>query len=164
MAAPKIVAKHCKICGDVLASDKVPCIHCRADDPVSQPQQPAKLLDLLESMGVKEVGGLFLYLPNPKSDRSSIQTQMPPKAAHRLLDWATPAARSEEVIGDLDERYFEVVLPRDGKKWANRWYWRQALGTVLPIWKRAIWNRIKGLGIVAGIGGALGWLWEKLSS
>lgn len=88
----------------------------------------------------------------------------PPVRAEQFLDWALPPSKSSEAIGDLNERFREVIRPRDGKKWADLWYWRQAIGAVLPMWRRAIWNRIKGLGIVAGVGGALGWLWEKLSS
>jgi len=87
----------------------------------------------------------------------------PPVGAHRFLDWALPAARSAEVIGDLDERYHEFILPRDGKIWADLWYWRQSIGAVLPMWRRAIWIGIKGLGVAGVIGGVLGWLWEKLS-
>lgn len=88
----------------------------------------------------------------------------PPLGAHRFLNWTLPAARSAEIIGDLDEIYFERILPTEKKKWARRWYWLMAVRAVLPLWRRSVWKLIKDLGIVGGVTGTLGWLWEKLSS
>jgi len=40
MAAPKVTAKCCKICNNVLASNVKVCIHCGVCDPIKKPDAP----------------------------------------------------------------------------------------------------------------------------
>ncbi len=40
MAPPKVTAKNCKICGKVLASNLVICIHCGASEPIKKKDPP----------------------------------------------------------------------------------------------------------------------------
>lgn len=40
MGKPEVKAKNCKVCGKVLASNVVVCIHCGASDPIKKDDPP----------------------------------------------------------------------------------------------------------------------------
>ncbi|MGI9417668.1 MAG: hypothetical protein ACR2RA_07510 [Geminicoccaceae bacterium] len=40
MAKPKVKLANCKICGEILASDRKDCIHCGACDPIKKKDPP----------------------------------------------------------------------------------------------------------------------------
>ena len=52
----------------------------------------------------------------------------PPAWAELLVTLFAPARRQDSVVGDLLEEYREVQLPRRGKRVADRWFGRHALG------------------------------------
>jgi hypothetical protein len=63
----------------------------------------------------------------------------PPMHAEKLIYLILPASdTTDAIIGDLEERY-ERAANRYGVKYANGWYWRQALGSVVPF----LWNRVR---------------------
>ncbi len=56
----------------------------------------------------------------------------PPRLPERLLGWVTPAAEREFLLGDLEERYRDVLAAR-GKTAARVWYWSQTLRMLVRI-------------------------------
>ncbi|HSR66359.1 MAG TPA: ABC transporter permease [Acidobacteriota bacterium] len=57
----------------------------------------------------------------------------PPAAAEWLLGWL-PEIYRECILGDLEERFYSQVLPLKGRAAARKWYWREALRAVNPIY------------------------------
>jgi hypothetical protein len=54
-----------------------------------------------------------------------------PDRAAKLVYLILPAGRCAEIVGDLDEEYRTHVLPRFGRSFARRWYWKQTITTIL---------------------------------
>jgi putative ABC transport system permease protein len=59
----------------------------------------------------------------------------PPALATWLLQRRVPSADQEFLLGDLEERFREIAADR-GASAARRWYWREALATLLRPWPR----------------------------
>lgn len=57
----------------------------------------------------------------------------PPALARRVLEWAAGTRKASPLVGDLDEEFHEVQLPRRGAAAARRWYWKQVTGSVIPL-------------------------------
>lgn len=55
----------------------------------------------------------------------------PPPMARSLLERCVPEADRRALIGDLDEEFRVIRLPRLGRAAARRWYWRQALRSAI---------------------------------
>ena len=55
---------------------------------------------------------------------------MPPRLALWILRSRLPAEDREFAIGDLEEEFLDRV-ERDGPARARRWYWRQALRSLI---------------------------------
>lgn len=55
----------------------------------------------------------------------------PPRLARWLLRWTLRQPGEEAIAGDLEEEYSLSVLPRQGLRRARRWFWKQALGSIL---------------------------------
>lgn len=70
--------------------------------------------------------------------RSLRQPLGPPNAARFLL-LLIPIRHREHLIGDLEEEYIAVVLPKYGLKKARAWYWWQVLLSLVPI----LWSEVK---------------------
>jgi hypothetical protein len=47
-----------------------------------------------------------------------------------------PTGHREELIGDLIEEAETIILPRDGRRAARRWFWRQAFLSASPLYCR----------------------------
>lgn len=60
----------------------------------------------------------------------------PGPIARCLLRLLVPPGRREEFVGDLIEEAETVVLPRNGRKTARRWFWRQAVTSASPLYAR----------------------------
>jgi hypothetical protein len=60
----------------------------------------------------------------------TLQTE-PPRTAERLLRWSLARTEREAVQGDMREE-FVAIGDRSGARAARRWYWRQAVTSVLP--------------------------------
>lgn len=61
----------------------------------------------------------------------------PPRSAEFLL-LLVPKEDRRTILGDLEEEYQTIVLPRHGAIKAQRWYWGQVLACVLPyVWRLA---------------------------
>ena len=74
----------------------------------------------------------------------------PPKMA-TLLVLLIPKKNREHILGDLDEEYRTILMPRYGRRTANLWYWWQAAISVGPL----LWAKVKR-GLVAA------WLWHRV--
>jgi hypothetical protein len=64
----------------------------------------------------------------------------PPTNAHFLLRLALPAQHRDAVIGDLNEEYASVMLPRFGTRRANFWYWSQVARSISPLMARRLFQ------------------------
>lgn len=65
-----------------------------------------------------------------------------PLTARRILDWMLPTKDAEGIVGDLNERYAEAILPRDGKVVADLWFWWMTVWTILGAWKGLIFGLV----------------------
>jgi len=75
--------------------------------------------------------------PEPEPDQ--VTEWMPPLGAEQLLHLFLSKSDREELIGDLEEEYRTVILPRFGPRFARTWYWTQALRSIVPMaWTRLI--------------------------
>ncbi len=81
----------------------------------------------------------------------------PPKRAEMLLHFGLPKRDRECMIGDLEEEYRTVILPKYGPRVAMRWYWWQAVRSVLV----AMVGRFRVWLSVGGLYKAAGWIVEK---
>ena len=61
----------------------------------------------------------------------------PPRLPRALLRLLTRHDRGT-IDGDLDEEYRRFVLPRSGRAAANRWYWRQVIGSAPNLLRRRL--------------------------
>ena len=68
----------------------------------------------------------------------------PPSVAQTLICLLSPPGEIAAILGDLDEIYFEEVLPRIGKRQADLWYWQQALRSAWALLGRILKRRIVG--------------------
>jgi hypothetical protein len=62
---------------------------------------------------------------------------LPPKFANRILLLFLSKADRENLIGDLAEEYCEIELTH-GSRFANFWYWKQALASVWPLIRKTV--------------------------
>ncbi len=59
---------------------------------------------------------------------SNIQSEtQPPRLANKIMSLLLPARFLDNVLGDLEEEYYELA-ERDVKS-ANKWYWQQSMAT-----------------------------------
>ncbi len=81
----------------------------------------------------------------------------PPNRAEMLLHFALPKRDRECMIGDLEEEYRRVILPKYGARVAARWYWWQAVRSVAAASgaRARVWLSFGGLAKAAG------WIVEK---
>ncbi len=81
----------------------------------------------------------------------------PPKRAEMLLHFGLPKRDRECMIGDLEEEYRTVMLPKYGTRVAARWYWWQAVRSVAA----ASGGRVRVWLSFGGLAKAAGWIVEK---
>lgn len=81
----------------------------------------------------------------------------PPKRAEMLLHFGLPKRDRECMIGDLEEEYRGVILPKYGPRVAARWYWWQAVRSVAA----ASGGRVRVWLSFGGLAKAAGWIVEK---
>ena len=82
---------------------------------------------------------------------------VPPKRAEMLLHFGLPKRDREYMIGDLEEEYRTVILPKYGPGVAARWYWWQAVRSVAA----ASGARVRVWLGFSGLAKAAGWIVEK---
>ena len=56
-----------------------------------------------------------------------VQINTPPISADKLLAYIIPRDRSEFILGDLEEKFRTVVVPKYGIRYARFWYWGQVV-------------------------------------
>ena len=78
MAAPKVTAKHCKVCGGVLASNVQKCIHCEAKEFIRKHRKGREF---------KASAGSDFEILDVSSDNIDDTQPVPPLGAQRFLDW-----------------------------------------------------------------------------
>ena len=57
--------------------------------------------------------------------------EAPPRLARWLLHRALAGRTRSAVLGDLDEEFAAFILPQQGRRAARRWYWRQAIASIV---------------------------------
>ncbi len=83
----------------------------------------------------------------------------PPNRAEMLLLFGLPKRDREYMIGDLEEEYRTVILPKYGPRVAARWYWWQAVRSVVA----ASGGRVRVWLSFGGLARAAGWIVEKFT-
>ncbi|HSR43464.1 MAG TPA: ABC transporter permease, partial [Longimicrobiales bacterium] len=72
----------------------------------------------------------------------------PPALARLLLRALVPDPPGRDLRADLEEEYAERLRPERGRWAADLWYWRQAVGCLVPLWRRRLesggWRRWEG--------------------
>ena len=91
--------------------------------------------------------------------RPVAEQTVPPKRAEMLLHFALPKRDRECMIGDLEEEYRTVILPKYGAGVAVRWYWWQAVRSVIA----AFGGRVRAWLSFGGLARAAGWIVEKFT-
>ncbi|HSR52604.1 MAG TPA: ABC transporter permease [Acidobacteriota bacterium] len=72
---------------------------------------------------------------DPRRGRRNGQ-ERPPALAEWILTWL-PEIYRDCILGDLEERFHTQVLPLKGKSAARKWYWKETLRAVNPVyWPR----------------------------
>jgi hypothetical protein len=116
-------------------------------------------------------GGLVNTHEAPKSSGSVVsdgnasvpkyvgEENAPPKRAEMLLHFGLPKRDRECMIGDLEEEYRTVILPKYGPRVAARWYWWQAVRSVVV----ASGGRVRAWLSFGGLARAAGWIVEKFT-
>ncbi len=92
-------------------------------------------------------------------ERSVAEQAVPPNRAEMLLHFALPKRDRECMIGDLEEEYRRVILPKYGAGVAARWYWWQAVRSVAA----ASGGRVRVWLSFGGLARAAGWIVEKFT-
>ena len=59
------------------------------------------------------------------------RTAVPPRLARWLLRRTLDGPARSAIVGDLDEEFARFILPQRGLRQARRWYWRQALSSII---------------------------------
>ncbi len=90
-------------------------------------------------------------------DRPVAEQTVPPKRAEMLLHFGLPKRDRECMIGDLEEEYRRVILPKYGGRVAARWYWWQAVRSVAA----ASAGRVRVWLSFGGLARPAGWIVEK---
>jgi len=67
----------------------------------------------------------------------------PPRGAIRLIEWRFSAEDAEAIIGDLTEE-FDARRAKNGGGSARRWFWRQAVGSLLSRRQHAVADAAPG--------------------
>jgi hypothetical protein len=91
-------------------------------------------------------------------EEDQLQPPPPPRQAERLLNYVLPRTRREEILGDLEEDYYNKWLPKYGVDEARRLYWADAIRSIAPM----LWTAVKRSGIITFILGAADWLRDRL--
>jgi hypothetical protein len=81
-----------------------------------------------------------LALVHAIADGSFVLNSAPPRSAYFLL-LLIPKRNREHLIGDLEEEYRTIVLPKYGERAAWFWYWWQVGISFSPL----LWARLKQL-------------------
>ncbi len=92
-------------------------------------------------------------------DRPVAEHAMPPNRAEMLLHFGLPKRDRECMIGDLEEEFRTIILPKYGPRVAARWYWWQAVRSVVA----ACGGRIRVWLSFGGLARAAGWIVEKFT-
>lgn len=93
------------------------------------------------------------------SHRTVAEQTVPPKRAEMLLHFGLAKRDRECMIGDLEEEYRTVILPKYGARVAVRWYWWQAVRSVAA----ASGGRVRAWLSFGGLARAAGWIVEKFT-
>lgn len=64
----------------------------------------------------------------------------PPKWAEGVIFFLAPKDLREILPGDLEEEYYEKILPRFGERVARYWYWTQVLFSIGPMLRGHLLN------------------------
>jgi hypothetical protein len=57
----------------------------------------------------------------------------PPLTGEKFMYLFLPKKDREALLGDLEEEYRSIILPKFGPRFARIWYWKQVLTSILPI-------------------------------
>lgn len=64
--------------------------------------------------------------------------QEPPQSARFILLCLCPRSTRETLLGDLEEEYRTLIIPKVGARKARMWYWYQVASSVVPL----LWSKL----------------------
>lgn len=82
------------------------------------------------------------------------------KNAEKIMYFVLPKHQRESILGDLEEEYNTIILPKFGLRTARLWYWKQAIGSVWPV----LACRFKRMAIIAWMGKFAEWVYQRLGT
>ncbi len=103
----------------------------------------------------RTAGPSFDLRQDIQASRSSPVVHAPPEHAEKFLHFILPCDRVEDRIGDLEEKFHKIMLPRYGYRSAVRWYWVQV--AFIAEERVRVW-------VGMSIGAVIGWLIGKMGS
>lgn len=86
------------------------------------------------------------------------QRSTPPKPAESVLLWILPKDQRNALIGDLEEEYRTLIVPKLGERAAQWWYWKQAIFSVAP----TIGGWLRKISIYSGAAWLFDWILGRL--
>lgn len=119
-------------------------------------------------LSYNEIAGVRIYRPIYRNSNSHMGASAaqhveceinPPNRAEMLLHFGLPKRDREYMIGDLEEEFRDVILPKYGPRVAARWYWWQAVRSVVA----ASGGRVRIWLSFGGLARAAGWIVEKFT-
>lgn len=84
----------------------------------------------------------------------------PPRKAELVLRFLLPKDARESLLGDLEEEFRTIMVPKYGLRTAKVWYWKQVAASVWPVFRSVLGKWIA----VAWFGKLAAWLTSKLGS
>ncbi len=115
--------------------------------------------ELVKTHQASKNSGRIVSDGNASISRYAGEENAPPKRAEMLLHFGLPKRDRECMIGDLEEEYRTVILPKYGPRVAARWYWWQAVRSVVA----ASGGRVRVWLSFGGLARAAGWIVEKFT-
>ena len=82
-------------------------------------------------------------MTDPSSDRDIFGDDFPGPVQRLALALLLPTRHRKELVGDLVEEAITDVLPEHGARAARRWFWRQALLSASPLYRRQSTREIR---------------------
>jgi len=76
--------------------------------------------------------------------RPNNRSGLPPLKAEFLFHLLLKPQEADAIVGDLEERY-KLIYRRFGKERANRWYWYQAITSLVHIsmaWGKVVFGKL----------------------
>ncbi|MDH3673794.1 MAG: permease prefix domain 2-containing transporter [Gammaproteobacteria bacterium] len=110
---------------------------------------------LLSTAGVKSAR--IPEIEHPRQD-GIVRAHLPRRAEQLATLFFTKHLR-ENVLGDLEEEFETIIVPKFGVRFGRRWYWFQVVRSIWAVMGASLLK----LGLIAWLGRVASWLLNKTS-